>query len=336
MIRLLVVFCAFAISLDVAAEELALVRVGLGRDASTGPMYIAALAGYFAAEGLDARLEFFDSDARVPAAVASGALDMGVTTLTASYFAFSATHDLKMLASYEGDQAGYPGNTLVIAKKAYDAGLRTWQDMPGKRVGMTTAGAGLHYALAQIATKYAFDLRNVRIAWLQTPAKAMTALARGQVDAALVPAVAAMQLGSSTKTVTLRRVGDETPWQESVVFTSGQTIQDRRALVEKFVRAYQRGAAEYDQTFLQRGDGSEVIKGAHYDEYLALMARHSGMPAELRAYLIPWSDRLGRLDVADIQRQLQFWQAQRMVDGSISAAALLDLSFISGHIGDLH
>jgi hypothetical protein len=65
------------------------------------------------------------------------------------------------------------------------------------------------------------------------------------------------------------------------------------------------------------------------------MSRQSGIPPEFRSSLIPWSDRLGRLDVTDIQRQLQYWQTQRMVDGSISAAKLLDLSLVSEHIGDL-
>jgi NitT/TauT family transport system substrate-binding protein len=335
LIKLLVVSCAFAISFNVVAEGLAVVRVGLARDASIGPMSIAAANGSFAAEGLDVRLEFFESDAGVPAAVASGTLDLGVAKLNATYFALSATRDLKMIASHEGDQAGYPGNTLVIAKAAYDAGLRTWKDLPGKRVGMTSTGSGLHYALAQIASKYGFDLRSVKLVWLETPAKEMAALARGKIDAALVPAVDALQRRSSTNRTSLRWVGDETPWQESVVVASEQTIRNHRALIEKFVRAYQRGAADYDQTFLQRDDGGDVIKGEHYDEYIALMARHSSVPPQLRAYVIPWSDRLGRLDVADIQNQLQFWQAQRKVDGSISAATLVDLSFIREHIGEL-
>jgi NitT/TauT family transport system substrate-binding protein len=335
VIRFLFAFCALAISLDVAAEDLPVVRVGLTRNASTGPLYLAAATGYFADEGLDVRLTFVDSDAGLPAAVASGAVDLGVATLTASYFAFAATHDLRMIASHEGDQAGYPGNTLVIGRAAYDAGLRTWKDLPDKRIGMTTPRSGLHYALAQIANKYGFDLRRVKIEWLQTPAKAMTALARGTIDAALVPASAALQLRSSRERASLRWVGDEVPWQENVVVASGKTIRDRRAVMEKFVRAYERGTAEYDRTFLQRDDGSDVIKGPRYDEYLALMARQSGIPPTFRSSLIPWSDRLGRLDIADIQRQLQFWQTQRMVDGSVGAATLLDLSFVSEHIGDL-
>ena len=183
-VKSLVVLCACAISFSAAADEAALVRVGLSRAARMGPMSIAAGMGYFAAERLDVRLEFFDSDARIEAAVASGSVDLGVTKLTASYFAISATRDLKIIASYEGDQAGYPGNTLVIGRAAYDAGLRRWKDLPGKRVGLTSKTSGLHYALAQIASKYGFDLDSVKLVWLATPAKAMAALARGELDAA--------------------------------------------------------------------------------------------------------------------------------------------------------
>ena len=328
-LKLLWVVCVLALPLDAAAGEATLVRVGVARAAGMSPVSIAAEMGYFAAEGLDVRLQFFDSDARIQAAVGSGSLDVGVTRLSPAYFANSAKRDLKIIASHEGDQAGYPGNTLVIARRANDAGLKTWKDLPGKRLGLTSKSSGLHYALAQIASKYGFDLRTVKLVWIATPAKQMAALARGELDAALVPAVDALQGRTWTNRTTLRWVGDEAPWQESIVFTSGEAVRDRHAVIEKWIRAYQRAAGEYSEAFLQRDDGGEVIKGERYDAYLAVLTRHTAVPMQLREYVIPWVDRLARLDMVDIKKQLEFWQAQGMVDPSLSPATVVDLSFIS-------
>jgi NitT/TauT family transport system substrate-binding protein len=43
-------------------------------------------------------------------------------------------------------------------------------------------------------------------------------------------------------------------------------------------------------------------------------------------------DPEGRLLVADIHRQVAWYQAQGMVDKSVSAKAVLDLTFIKGHL----
>jgi len=43
-------------------------------------------------------------------------------------------------------------------------------------------------------------------------------------------------------------------------------------------------------------------------------------------------DPEGRLLVSDIYRQVAWYQAQGMVDKSVSAKTVLDLSFIKGHL----
>ncbi len=74
--------------------------IGLTREASAAPLFIAVEEGYFAAlEGLEPHLTFFNDDSSVSAAVASGKLDIGFAALSSSFFSFAAAHDLKMIAS---------------------------------------------------------------------------------------------------------------------------------------------------------------------------------------------------------------------------------------------
>jgi len=324
--RLFAALCAFGIAFGVAAADLEPVRIGLAPQASSGPLYIAVAEGYFQAEGLDPQLRFFDSDAKIPAAAASDKLDFGVARLTASFYSYAANHGIKLLASQVSDQTGFPVYALLISKKAHDAGFRSVNDLSHKRIGMATADSGAHYSLVSVATRFKVDPDNMKLSWLQTPAREISALSRGDIDAAVLPYVTALQ--SARRGDTLLRLSDFALSQQGVVFTSGQTIQAKRSLVEKFMRAYQRGTAEYHLNFLQYDDAGDFIPGPHYAEYLALIARQAHVSPGVLAVTKTYCDRLANLDAADIDRQVRFWQREGRLDKRVAAADLLDLSFI--------
>lgn len=319
-------------SLRAAAAELLPIRVGLVSTAESGPLYIAAANGYFREEGLDAQLKFLDSDAAVRSAVAAGEVDVGAAELSASFFAYAAKHRFKFVASEVSDQPGYPTDALLIGKKAYDAGFRGVKDLPRKRIAMTAAGTGEHYSLVRIANRYRLDPGDLKLVWLKTPGREISALSHGEVDAAVLPFTTALQLRNSGKGAAIIRLSDLAQRQQGVIFARAQTIGANRPLIEKFVRAYRRGVAEYDMTFQQRGDEGDVLPGAHFNDYLALISRRAKLPPEQLKYALPYCDHLARLDLTDIERQLAFWQSEGMVDKRIAAADLLDLSFIGEHI----
>jgi NitT/TauT family transport system substrate-binding protein len=315
-----------------AAGDLLPVRVGVTDGAESGPLYIAAFDGYFRDEGLDARLEFFDTETALAAAAAAGRIDIGAAGLNAAFFNAAAKHGLKFVASQVSDQSGYPADALLISKQARDAGLRGVKDLPHKRIALATAGSGEHYSMVRIAARYGLDPRDLDLIWLKTPARELAALSRGEVDAAMLPFITALKLRDAGKGAAILRISDLAQRQQGVIFARAQTIAANRPLVEKFVRAYRRGVVEYDMTFQQRGDEGDVLPGAHFDDYLALIARQAKQPPELLKYALPYCDRLARLDLTDIERQLAFWQSQGMVDKRVAAADLLDLSFIGEHI----
>lgn len=220
----------------------------------------------------------------------------------------------------------------MISKKAYDAGFRGVKDLPHKRIALTTAGSGVHYSMVRIAGRYRLDARDLQLVWLKTPAREVAALSRGEVDAAALPFVTALQLRAAGKGAAIMRISDLAQRQQGVVFARAPTIEANRPLVEKFVRAYQRGVAEYDLSFQQRGDEGDVLPGPRFDDYLALIAHHAKVSPDLLKYAMPYCDHLARLDVTDVENQLRFWQGEGMVDKRIAAADLLDLSFIGEHI----
>jgi NitT/TauT family transport system substrate-binding protein len=327
---LLAIPCSLGSSIPGAAADRRPISIGLVHGAASAALYIGVANGYFAEESLEAKFEFFDADTRVEKAVAGGKLDLGVASLTGSFFNYAAKHRLKIIASQVSDQTGYPATALLISKKAYEAGFRAIRDLPHKRIGMTTPDTGLRYSLARIAARYRLASDMIEPVWLQTSAKEIAALSRGEVDAAALPFAVALQLYLTGKGAFIIRLSDFAERQQGVVFMRAQTIEADRPKVESFIRAYQRAVAEYDLTFQQRDDEGTVLPGPHFWDYLTLIARQAELSPELLQYSLPYCDHLARLDVTDIENQVEFWQSAGVADKGITGSNLLDLSFIAG------
>jgi NitT/TauT family transport system substrate-binding protein len=329
-IRFLVLLGASGLALAAAAGDLEPVRIGLVREASAGPLYIAVAAGYFKAEGLDPQVKFFETDPSVASAVVSGKLDIGMSRLSAPFYSYAAAHGLKMIASEASDQTGFPMYALLIGRKAHEAGFSGVRGLPHARIGIADTDPGSYYELFSIAAKFRLGPESLKTVWLKSPAGELGALSQGDIDAALLPFASAIR--SAREGDALLRLSDFTLWQAGVVFTAAQNIAGGRTLVERFMRAYQRGTADYQLTFLHYDDAGDFIPGPRYGQYLDLIANQAHVAPEMLAKTKTYCDRRANLDVADIEKQVKFWQDRGRLDKRIAAADLLDLSFIGEEV----
>jgi NitT/TauT family transport system substrate-binding protein len=309
----------------VAGEPVS-VRIGLTREASAAPLLIALDAGYFQPEGLNPQLAFFDSDASVSAAVASGKIDVGMAALSAAFYRHAAAQRFKIIASRSGDQTGFPMYALLISKDAHAAGFSGLRSLSNARIGVADADSGEYYGLYSIASRFKLGSGSMKTTAFKSPAGELSALSRGDIDAAILPMATALHAARNGRS--LLRLSDFAQWQQGVVFASAQKIAMDRILMERFMRAYQRGTAEYALNFLGYDDGGDFIPGPHYDRYLDVIARQVHISPATLARTKTYCDRRANLDVADIEKQVQFWQNRGRVDKNLAAADLLDLSFI--------
>jgi NitT/TauT family transport system substrate-binding protein len=323
---LLLLFCCTRLCHASVAGELAPVRIGLTREASVAPLLVAIEAGYFKSAGLNPLLVFFDSDTTVSAAVASGKAEIGMAALSATFYRYAAAHRLKIVASRSSDQTGFPLYALLISRKAHAAGFSGVRGLVHARIGVADADLGEYYGLYSIASRFDLDSRSIITTAFKSPAGELSALARGDIEAVILPIATALH--AERKGRSLMRLSDFAEWQQGVVFTSAQTIATNRTLMEKFMRAYQRGTAEYALNFLNYDDGGDFIPGSHYDQYLRMIARQVHVSSDTLARTKTYCDRRANLDVADIEKQVQFWKNRGRIDKGIAAADLLDLSFI--------
>ena len=170
-----------------------------------------------------------------------------------------------------------------------DRGLRKAEQLAGASFATHRLGTTLHYQLGQIARVKQFDIASVTLKPQGTLNDIARAIASGAADAAILPGNEARALltGGQARLVAWYSEIDQT--QLGALFASNKAIDARRAIVEKFVRAYRRAATEYAVLYLHNDRFGKRVTNARTREMSAKIARYvfPGRPAEQ-------ADRFGR------------------------------------------
>jgi NitT/TauT family transport system substrate-binding protein len=326
-VALLLLALVLAASRAEASEKL---NIGVLKLASSGPVFIAAERGYFAAQGIAAELRFFDAAQPVAVATVTGDVDIGVTGLTAGFYNLAGKGALRIIGAQSREEPGYHLIAYLASDRAFDAGLKTLADLPGHSVAITQVGSTFHYSIGLLAQKLGFPLASLRLVALQSMSNMATAVKGNQVDAALIPATIAVPMVARGEAHRLGWVGDETPWQLGAIFARQRTLAERRTTVARFLAAYRHGAHDFYEAFLTKGSDGQVHEGKDASALLEVIAKYTGQSAEQIRNGIPYIDPDAKLLVADIRRQVAWYQSQGLVDKSVDAAIILDLSFGGG------
>jgi NitT/TauT family transport system substrate-binding protein len=319
-----------------AADGPEIVKLGSLRFVSSGAVFIAVERGYFKEEGLSIELRFFDAAQPIAVATASGDLDLGVTAFTAGFFNLAGKGALKIIAAQAKEAKGYEGNVVLVSNAAWDKGFRDIGAFAGHSIGITQIGSSFHYQIGQVVAAKGVDLKRITIRPLQSLLAMAAALKTGQVDSIIIAPHLAHAMIANGDAKFIARYSDIDEYQFGGLFTAPKTIASRRPMLEKFVRAYQRGAADYAGALLARDGTGKRIFDTRSDEVAAMIAKYVYPDkAESAAQLVESSafyvDSQARLDVADILKQIAWYEAQGLAEPGIDARGTLDLSFIKGH-----
>ena len=311
------------------------VRLGSLRFVSSGAVFIAIERGYFKDEGLAIEPRFFDAAQPIAVATASGDLDLGVTAFTGGFFNLAGKGALKVIAAQAKEAKGFEGNLVLVSNAAFDKGFREISQFPGHSIGITQIGSSFHYQLGQIAAAKGIDIKSIAIRPLQTLLAMGAALKTGQVDSIIIAPHLAHAMIDNGDAKLIARYSDIDEYQFGGLFTTPKAIASRRPMLEKFVRAYQKGASDYAAALLRRdADGKRVFDDAS-DEVAGLIAKYVYPDRAVKAAKLVeasafYVDPQGRLDVADILKQIAWYEAQGLVEAGVDGRAVLDLSFVKG------
>jgi NitT/TauT family transport system substrate-binding protein len=316
-----------------AAQER--VTVVTQRLAGNGGLFIAAVQGYFKAEGLELQMGAYGSARDVVEAVAAGSADLGLTEFTPTAFNLAGQGVIKVIAAQAREKSDYEGAELVASSAAYAKGLRKFEDLAGKTVAIETLGTVPHYQLAEIARVKGFDPATMSVTPLYASAETAKAVENGKVDAAILPSQAVRSLLASNQAHFIGWLSEIGEPQTGALFASVAAIKSKRATLEKFVRAYRRGVADYAAALLRHDRFAKRVSDSKSRDAAAAIARYVYSDVSTGATIVeasaPFVDPKARIDVADIERQLAWYQARGFVEKTVDARAIVDLSFTAGN-----
>jgi NitT/TauT family transport system substrate-binding protein len=318
----------------VAASAQERVTVGTMREIGNGALFLAAAQKYFKEEGLDVDMTAYKSDKDVADGVASGATDFGVGGFTPAAFSYASRGFIKAIAGQAREKKSYEGNEILVSNAAFAQGLRKLEDLPSRSVGITEFGTASHYQIAQIARAKKIKFDDIRVRPMHTLDALSKALGTGQVDAAILPGQYAREMLVAGQAKLLGWLSEFDEPQLGAVFAGAKTIAGRREAVEKFVRAYRRGAADYTGALMRHDASGKRMSNARSREVSTLIARYvfPGRPIGTAAATVEASayymEPTARLDAADIARQVEWYKAQGLLDASVDAGKIVDPSFV--------
>jgi NitT/TauT family transport system substrate-binding protein len=312
-----------------AAQER--VTVAAMRDGANGALFLAAARGYFKAEGLDLEMTAYSSDKDVVTALAAGATDLGIAKFTIEAFTYAGRGDIRAIAAQTREKAAYEGGELVASNAAYERGLRKPEQLSGRTAAIGALGSASHYQFSRIAAAKSFDFARITLKPQGSLDAVARAIANGDADAAILPGDTARALLTAGQAKLIAWVSQLDEPQLGALFASAKTIQNKRAVIEKFLRAYRRGAAAYHDALMRHDQYGKRRSNAASHDAAAQIARYVYPGKSIGATLIEadayYMDSQARLDAADIARQVRWYQAQGLVDKEFRPDDVMDLSF---------
>ena len=303
------------------------VKVGISHLLGYPAVPIAIDRGYFKRQSLEVEMVFFDAAQPISVGVASGDLDFGVSGMSAGFYALAAQGQLRLIADSAGEAPGFHALAYFASPKAFAAGLTSPKDFPGHSVAITQLGTSLHYSIAIAAQYFGFPLSTVTVKPLQSNTVVLAALAGSTVDAAVLPDTTASHAVAKGDAKFVGWVSDyaTTLLSASALFTSTKTANERSDMVKRFLIAYRQGQRDFYNAFIT--PDSKRQDGPTAPAVINEMEAFTGASAEEIERTIPFLDPDGRVDVASIAAQLDWYKSQNLVKGNIKAEDIVDTRY---------
>jgi len=318
----------------VGAAEPATVRIGVLNITSDAPFIIADRKGYFKDEGITPVFTTFASSGNMIVPLSTGQLDAGGGAASVGiYNGVTRGISVKIVADRGSDPPGYGFDPLLVRKDLVTSGrFKTPKDLRGMTIAGNQPGSASASTLYALLAKYGLTFADVKRVNLDYP-EHVAAFSNGKIDAAITSepdATAAEKLG-----VAVRIMGSDAwyPRQQlSVVIFGGDFAKNHRDVGLRFMRAYVK-AARYYYGALAGGH----LAGPNAADVIAILTAATSIkdPAVYRAITPSAIDPDGRLNVASMRKDLQFFKDQGLIEGKVEVEDVIDTSFVDEAVKEL-
>ena len=332
-----IAFCASALvslATPAMAQENRL-EVGSVGATSDIAIFIADKKGYFRAEGLTVNITRFDSAARMVAPLAAGQLDIGGGAPSAGlYNAFARGIDIRIVADKGSSPPGFGFAPLMIRKDLVDSGrFKTFADMKGLKLAIQAPGSGAGPMLNEAAKKGGLKWTDFEKAYLPY-AQQIAAMANKALDGGVVVEPSASE--AERRGIAVRIAGSDEiyPYQQiaAILFT-GKFIKERPDAARKFMRAYIRGARDYNDAF----DANGKLTGPAADEVVDILVASTEIkdPAVHRHIAPSGLNPDGKNNLDSLRADLEFFRMTGDLEGNVRIEDVVDNSFAEAVVKEL-
>jgi NitT/TauT family transport system substrate-binding protein len=204
---------------------------------------LAKALGYYEDENLDIELLYMPGGTQAATALLAGQAQFSGNSMDHIVKAKVEGKDMLLVASLTTS----PGLTLVVNQK-YQNEIKTPADLKGRKVGVTSLGAGSHTLLLNILAKSGLQPSDVQVVPVGSDTMP-AALEADQVQAAVGndPFVSRLKLSGkaffladfNTAEDTTKYLGGE--YQFTGLLTTAETVKSKPDLVQRMVNALTRG-----------------------------------------------------------------------------------------------
>ena len=320
-----------------AADKPAYVHLRLGTlSLQSGSVFqLAKDFGYFEEEGITTEFLIFPSAQKIALAVASNDVDIGLTGITAAVFNLAGHGKLKLIAGNFREEPGWEGSAIVVSNKAWSEGLHHPRQLAGHSIAVTDIGSTLHYTAGRIANKYAFPPDSIKPIPLHSFPEIFTALATDRVDSSIVPGMLAHGMENKNNGHIIGWISEESPWQVTGLLVSSRLLAKNRETAEKFLRAFRKGSHLYNENFNQVSPETNLKNLAEGKQPLRQVTESMQrfiapvMTAEQLVHYPLYMDSDARLDLKSIDKQLNWYQEQGMVNRQVTLDQVVDKPLVS-------
>lgn len=316
-----------------AAQPLTPVNVGMTGTTTDVGLYVADKKGYFRDEGIDARLNIFDSAARMITLFASGALDVGGGGPSAGlYNAVARGVDIRIVADKNQTVPGRGAQFVIVRKDLVDSGrYKMLADLRGMKIVSPAPGGSSTTTLDKVFAAAGISVDDVERVFMPLPQQP-AAFANKAVDAALMAepmASEVVKLG-----IGVRVLADDQVYpnhQVAVVLYAGQFAR-KRDVAQRFMRAYLRGVRAYTDAIVDA-----KFTGAAGEDIVGIIAEYSHLKnADTIRSIIPAALHPdGALHLPSLREDIEIFRRQGLIEGNVTIEQTVDASFAEAAAKDL-
>ena len=303
------------------------INVGALRFTSHAASFVAFERGYFKEEGLEVEFKFFQAAQPMAVAVASKDVDYAVTAISGGLISLAEKGATKVIGGALMEEVGIDGQLILVSDKAFKAGVTSPDKLDEMSYAVTQSGSSFHYMGAKIAAKEGIKLSYKP---LQKVGAIIGALKSGQVDAwSIVPHIG-KALAKGGEVHVIGDVADYiTDYQVTVVFTSADRAANDRATSEAFLRAFSKGAVDFNAALVDKTEGDEaeeaMVKLIH--KYVYTDRPYEKAAPSIRNGAMRISADAA-LNTASVQDQLDWFKSEKLIKDNITIDTLVDASYL--------